>query len=214
MQSILRNDQANNVQASKRNFPRLNLPFFSGSYESWLGFHDIFKALVDDDKYLPAIEKLYHLKGCLKDETAEIIASLELSSENYIVAWELLKERYDNRKIIRQTHVKALLNLPYMSKDFPVRSFVDQIQKHVRAFKALKEPVEQWDTPLVETIKQKVNSFICDKWEDASCESANPTYKEIITFLQRRAQFEARDQVNFRESSNSHRIKKSPSFII
>ena len=154
-QSIVRNDQANNFQTSKRNLPRLNVPFFIGSCESWLGFHDILKSLVDDDKDLHAIEKFYHLKGCLKDEAAKIIASLELSSENYVVAWELLKERYDNRKIIRQTHVKALLNLPYMSKGFPVRSFVDQIQKHARGLKALEEPVDQWDTLLVEIIKQK-----------------------------------------------------------
>ena len=64
------------------------------------------------------------------------------------------------------------------------------MQKHVKALKALKEPVDQWDTLLVEIIKQKLNSSICKKWEDSSCESANPTFEELITFLQRRAQFE------------------------
>ncbi|XP_033222714.1 uncharacterized protein LOC117176569 [Belonocnema kinseyi] len=178
------------VRNTKKNLPRVNLPTFSGSYEAWLGFHDLFKSLVDNNDDLPNIETLYHLKGSLKDETGEIIASLELSSENYIVAWELLKERYDNRTIIRQTHVKALLNLPYLSKDFPVRFLVDQIQKHVRALEALKEPIDKWDTLLVEIIKQKLSSFIREKWEDSSCESESPTYKELIYFLQRRAQLE------------------------
>ena len=131
---------------------------------------------------------------------------MELSAENYIVAWELLKERYDNRKIIRQTHVKALLNLPNLSKVFPIRLFVDQVQKHVRALQALKEPVDKWDTLLVEMIKQKLSSFIREKWEDASCDSENPTYKELITFLQRRAQFEdtklGQPQVKFQNLSD------------
>ena len=177
-------------QTSKKSLPRVNLPSFSGSYESWLGFHDLFKSLVDDDKDIPEIEKLYHLKGCLKDEAAEVLASIELSSENYKVAWDLLKERYDNRKIIRQTHVKAILNLQFISKDFTIRSLLDQVQKHVRALEALKAPVDQWDLLLVEIIKQKLQSFYREKWEDFSSESDNPTFKEMVTFLQRRAQFE------------------------
>ncbi|XP_033221091.1 uncharacterized protein LOC117175494 [Belonocnema kinseyi] len=188
--NVIHENSTNIVQGSKKNLPRVNLPSFSGSYESWLGFHDLFKSLVDDNKDIPEIEKLYHLKGCLKNEAAEVLASIELSSDNYKVAWDLLKERYDNRKIIRQTHVKALLNLPFISKDFPVRSLVDQIQKHIRALDALKEPVNQWGTLLVEIIKQKLNSFIREKWEEASCDSDNPTFKEMLTFLQRCAQFE------------------------
>ena len=55
---------------------------------------------------------MYHLKGCLKGEAADIIESLEISSDNYIVAWDLLQKRYDNRKVIREDHASALLKLP------------------------------------------------------------------------------------------------------
>ena len=104
--STVREIRQNFGQTSKRSLPRVNLPSFSGYYESWLGFHDLFKSLVDDDKEIPDIEKLYHLKGCLRDEAAEVLASIELCSENYTIAWNLLKERYDNRKTIRQAYVK------------------------------------------------------------------------------------------------------------
>ncbi|XP_033229727.1 uncharacterized protein LOC117181275 [Belonocnema kinseyi] len=206
-QSIRRETLSNSVRNPKKSLPCVNLPTFSGSYEAWLGFHDLFKSLVDNDDEIPDIEKLYHLKGSLKGEAAEIIASIELSSENYKVALDLLKERYDNRKIIRQTHVKALLNLTHLSKGFPVRSLLDQIQKHVRALEALKEPVERWDTLLVKIIEQKLNTFIREKSEDSSCESENPTYKELITFLQRRAQFEETksDQIQGRSQNLSDR---------
>ncbi|CAK9799187.1 hypothetical protein ANTPLA_LOCUS1923 [Anthophora plagiata] len=217
-QGLFRESPTSIAQFPKRCLPRVNLPSFSGSYESWLGFHDLFKSLVDDDKEIPDIEKLYHLKGCLKDEAAEILASIELSSENYKVAWGLLKEQYDNRKIIRQTHAKALLNLKQISKDFPVRSLLDQVQKHVRALEALKEPVNHWDTLLIEIISQKLNNFLREKWEDSSCESQNPTLKELLAFLQRRAQFEEvkshQDTVGFqnlsdRRASHAHAKQRS-----
>ena len=203
-----RETHPNFVRNTKKSLPRLNLPTFSGSYEAWLGFHDLFKSLVHDDGEIPEIEKLYYLKGSLKDEAAQIISSIELSEENYKVAWDLLKERYDNRKIIRQTHVKALLNLPHMSKDFPVRSLLDQVQKHFRALQALKEPVEHWDTLLVEILKIKLSPFIREKWEDASCASENPTFKEFLTFLQRRAQFEDTKSVETAEKSQNSLDKK------
>ncbi|CAK9796219.1 hypothetical protein ANTPLA_LOCUS696 [Anthophora plagiata] len=190
LQGALRESPTSSVQTPKRCLPRINLPSFSGSYESWLGFHDLFKSLVDDDKDIPDIEKLYHLKGCLRDEAAEALASIELSSENYRVAWSLLKERYDNRKIIRQTHVKALLNLQCISKETSVRSLIDQVQKHVRALEALKESVDKWDTLLIEIIKQKLTGSLLEKWEDASCESTAPTFNELLAFLQRRVQLE------------------------
>ena len=80
------------------------------------------------------------------------------------------------------------------------------MQKHVRALEALKEPVNQWDTLLVEIIKQKLNPCIREKWEDSSCESTNPTFKELITFLQRRAQFE--DTKSYQKPGKSQNISE------
>ena len=76
----------NNHRVFKAKLPSINLPSFEGSYDSWLGFHDLFKSLVHEDTELSNIEKLYHLKGCLKGEATDIVESLEISSDNCIVA--------------------------------------------------------------------------------------------------------------------------------
>ena len=91
--------------------PALNLPKFSGKYETWLGFSDTFKALVDSNKNIQDVEKLVHLKSCSENEAAEVIASMPTSSENYQVAWQLLQVRYGNKKVILESHVQAILNL-------------------------------------------------------------------------------------------------------
>ena len=98
---------------------------------------------------LSDIEKLYHLKCCLVGKATDVIASPEISSENYVVAWELLRERYDNRKVIREGHAKSLLNLPVVSKEYSVRSLLDEVQKHAGALKSLNETVETWNTLLI-----------------------------------------------------------------
>ena len=123
-------------------------------------------------------------------KAAEVLASIELFLENYKVASDLLKERYNNRKIIRQTHVKALLNLQFISKDFTIHSLLDQVQKHVRALEVLKAPVDQLNLLLVKINKQKLHSFCREKWEGSSSESDNPIFKKMVTFLQRCTQFE------------------------
>ncbi|XP_051166617.1 uncharacterized protein LOC127284933 [Leptopilina boulardi] len=195
----------------KRKLPPVNLPTFDGSYESWIGFHDLFQSVVDADRDTTEIEKFYHLKGCLRDEAVNVIAALELSAENYKVAWNLLKDRYNNRKIIRRKHVNALLNLPFLSKEYSIRSFLDYIQKHIRALQALKEPIENWDTLLIGIVSQKLNPFLREKWEDFSNDSEQPTYQELISFLQRRAQLEDTQVYQKSEKSQSSVDKKSGS---
>ena len=65
--------------------PFLSLPKFTSTYETWLGFSDTFKALVDDRTDIKDVEKLVHLKSCVQEAAAEVIASIETSSDNYKV---------------------------------------------------------------------------------------------------------------------------------
>ena len=120
---------------SRFEFPRLQTPTFHGSYDTWLNFHDSFKSMCHDNAEIPTIHKFYYLKSCLKDEVAEIIASLKTTNENYTVAWKLLKNRYNNRRFIVKSHARSLFKIPRVSREFSVRNLVDNVQKHVRALK-------------------------------------------------------------------------------
>ncbi|XP_036151199.1 uncharacterized protein LOC118648846 [Monomorium pharaonis] len=48
---------------------------------------------------------------------AEVISSIELSNQNYDIAWDLLKERYNNVKVLVQAHIQAIFELPTMVKE-------------------------------------------------------------------------------------------------
>ena len=73
------------AQPPKGKLPSLSIQPFSRSYDTWLGFRDLFKSLVADNKTITNIEKFCYLKGCLTGEAAEVIDSIELSAESYSV---------------------------------------------------------------------------------------------------------------------------------
>ncbi|XP_043470228.1 uncharacterized protein LOC122503666 [Leptopilina heterotoma] len=122
---------------------KIETPVFHGTFDTWLAFYDSFKSMCHDNQDIPNISKFMYLRACLRDEASEVIASLETTADNYLIAWELLKNRYDNRKFIVENHIKTLFELPALSKEFTARTLLDNLQKHLRALKALNQPVKQ-----------------------------------------------------------------------
>lgn len=170
--------------------PKLDLPTFNGVYHQWLNFFDSFKSLIHDKKQLINIQKLHYLRSCLKDEAAKVISSLETSDANYEVAWNLLIERYDNNRIIVQNHIKTLMELPNFTKESAanIRSLVDNFQMHLRALKALNEPVDNWDSVLIYVLTSKLDRATHREWEKSLTGKLMPKFEALITFLRNKYQ--------------------------
>lgn len=64
-----------------------------------------------------------------------MISALEISDVNYEIAWSLLKERYDNKRIIVQDHVKVIMDLSPMTKKniAALRQLADSATRHIHA---------------------------------------------------------------------------------
>lgn len=90
--------------------PKINLPTFNGDQLAWEGFRDLFKSLVHDVVGLAPTQKLQYLKSSLTWEAAAVVASIEISSDGYALAWDELVARYDNRRVLLATHMRALLS--------------------------------------------------------------------------------------------------------
>ena len=188
------------LPGSRFELPKLQTPTFHGSYDTWLNFYESFKSMCHDNPSIPELHKFYYLKACLKDKAAEVIASLETTPENYTVAWELLKKRYDNRRYIVESHLKSLIETQHVSKEFSIQSFLDNVQKQVRALNALIKAEDRWDTLLVFIIKEKLNPYTKEKWEESLKHKNVPSFDEMITFLEHRALIDS-SQFNFKQGS-------------
>ncbi|XP_033222716.1 uncharacterized protein LOC117176571 [Belonocnema kinseyi] len=145
----------------------------------------------------------------VRDDAAEVIASLETTGSNYQVAWDLLKARYDNRKYIVESHVKSLFDIPSISKEFTVHTLLDNVQKRIRALRALEQPVEQWDTLLIFIIREKLNHYTREKWEETVGSTKLPSLNDMTSFLERRSLIENTQSFSKIHSSNSSKIQPS-----
>ncbi|XP_029170291.1 uncharacterized protein LOC114939979 [Nylanderia fulva] len=90
-------------------------------------------------------------------EAAIIIQSLELTDSNYQVAWDLLKQRYDNKRAIVHTHLRALFELPNIAKE-----------------------------NAVELLSSKFDPITAREWQVSLTGTELPAFKQLSEFLEHR----------------------------
>lgn len=164
--------------------PPINLPSFNGSYDQWPNFRDTFKTIIDENKNLSDIKKLYYLRSALKDVAAKIIASVE----NYKVAWNFLEEHFGNKRILVHYHLQALIAFPVIQKEShsSLNKLLDTTKKHVRALKKLGQPTDQWSTILTHLMTAKFDNITKREWENKISSKEVATYDQFIEFTTNR----------------------------
>lgn len=164
------------------------LPTFNGDIENWEAFYDVFRALVHNDEGLTSAQKLYYLRSCLSGPALDIVSSIPMVDGNYEVFTERLKQRYDNRSLVIQTHIRALLDAPHV--EIPTVEALQLLHSHVgchvAALKALSQPVESWDAWLVTIVLRCLDNNTVHEWQLRQEDSQLPKYTDIERFLARR----------------------------
>ncbi|XP_018376530.1 PREDICTED: uncharacterized protein LOC108769819 [Trachymyrmex cornetzi] len=170
--------------------PKISLPTFSGKYDEWFPFFDAFNSIIHSNTSIGNIQKLQYLRTSLSGEAADVISSLEISDLNYEVAWKLLKDRYDNKRVIVHTHIKAIMELPSLTKEnsIELRQVADGASKHIRALQALKRPTSQWDDLLVYILSSKLDAITLREWQSSLSDTDLPNLKQLLDFMNHRCQ--------------------------
>lgn len=91
--------------------PIIELPKFSGQFEKWLEFRDLYVSLVHKSLHLDPIEKFQYLKASLEGPASHCIQAITICSENYQLAWDILCQRFENKRLIVHNHIKSLFNI-------------------------------------------------------------------------------------------------------
>jgi len=72
--------------------PPLELPKFAGGYANWSDFYSMFTTITDSHPDLTNVEKLQHLRSCLRDAALETIRSLEICCKiDWIRSLEIIR---------------------------------------------------------------------------------------------------------------------------
>ncbi|XP_055605123.1 uncharacterized protein LOC129753335 [Uranotaenia lowii] len=177
------------AHVSSVRLPEIKIPEFSGNFDEWMNFHDLFTTLIHVNLQLSSIQKFQYLKAVLKGEALRLIESLEVSATNYTIAWDLLNKRYDNRNLQIKQHFSALLSTPSVRKESSsaLANLVDEFGKHVSVLNKLEDPKDHWNSFLVETLSSKLDPVSQKEWENQLCDDIRPTYESLVTFIQKRS---------------------------
>lgn len=165
--------------------PPINLPTFDGNFENWLFFRDSFQSIIHDDSSIVDINKFHYLRLSLKGQAADLLKSLELSANNYQVAWNLLIERYENKPLLKKNHIKALFDFKPVTKECPLelRNILDGMRRHLRALEVLGEPVKSWDSLIIHLFTSKLDPVTRREWEGEYAKHDNATFDIFSKFL-------------------------------
>lgn len=201
-------------QASIVKLAALNVPKFSGDYKQWSTFNDMFIALIHSNEALTEIQKFFYLKSALSGDAEKVIQSYETSAKNYLVAWNCLNERFNNKKIIVQSHTKAIFDLEPVTKETAskLRQFIDSLSGHMTALKSIGYDPKNWGPMLLHVISTKLDCATLKEWETQAPKKEVPEVDELLTFLQNRFQIleavEGAQNINLVITQNQQRTNK------
>lgn len=172
--------------------PQLDLQKFSGDPLTWTSFINLFDTTIHRNAALSSVMKFQYLLSVLSNEPLNLVKSLNLTAANYLVAYNLLRERYHNSRRLQSLHLNQLLDLPNITATSlkGLRSFVNLFTEHSQALNALECNVTD-DNPLLSALllrkmdndlRKKLEGFRTYSAEEASSHSL-PDVTDIIKFL-------------------------------
>lgn len=173
--------------------PKIQIPTYSGQYEEWLSFHDLFTTLVHNNKSLDNVQKLHYLKTSLTGEAASILKHIQVTECNYSQAWDLLKSRYGNKRITINAIMKRFFAQKKMTINTSnqIKHLMDTTFECLHHLKNLKVQTEGWDPLIIFVVVQKLDSETHKDWEEHvsnSCQDPEglPSLEMLRKFLESR----------------------------
>ncbi|XP_054709241.1 uncharacterized protein LOC129218946 [Uloborus diversus] len=179
-----------NAETNLSNFrlPKLNITPFSGNFNDWINFKDLYLVTVHNQDSLSNVQKFQYLKGLLTDEPASLIKHIPLSNASYLEAWENLLDRYDKKKKIVQSLIGTFLEQKGISRanDTNLKNFMDTSDEIIRGLKALGEEALSRDPWLIYLMLQKLDTESRRLWSSETANVDFPSLKSFFDFLKTR----------------------------
>ncbi|XP_058837794.1 uncharacterized protein LOC131693727 [Topomyia yanbarensis] len=168
--------------------PDVRLPVFSGDFETWLNFHDLFLSLVHSSAHLSTIQKFYYLRSSLAGEALKLIQTIPICNEQYPVAWKMLEDHFSNPRRLKRTYVQSLFDFPCMKRETAseLHSLIEKFEANVKICKQLGERTEHWDVLLIHLLSTRLDTVTRRDWEEYAEMNQTTKFSQLIEFLQRR----------------------------
>ncbi|KMQ83044.1 hypothetical protein RF55_21106, partial [Lasius niger] len=174
--------------SSSRNvLPRIQLPQFSGKFEDWPAFRDLFRSIVVDEAALSKVEKMHYLKTSVKGDADQLIRNLPATQENFERAWDTLTEHFENKRLLVRSYLSAFTSLPKMKSDSAadLRRIFHGVVSTVGALEGIGRPITDGSDLFVHLVIELLDAKTRREWENSLGKSSlPPSYEALRGFLQ------------------------------
>ncbi|KAJ0169155.1 hypothetical protein K1T71_014936 [Dendrolimus kikuchii] len=169
--------------------PRIQLPTFSGNYEEWPAFNDLYVSLIHDNPSLTNVQKLYYLKSSIVGEAAALLKHIQITDPSYQQAWDTLKQRYGNKRLIVNSLLKRFFSQKKCSAQTAtqLKGLFDTTNEVMNSLQNLKVPTDSWDPIIIFLVVQKLDPDSHKEWEHFSYsqkEEELPSWNDLKKFLE------------------------------
>ena len=141
------------------------------------------------DSSLSEVDKLHYLKTCLKGEAAGHLKNYSTTEDNFTLAWESLKGRYQNKRKLVRAQLTTLTGLAPVKKESSseLKRLLYDTVAVVGALDNLGRPVTNATDWLVHITVERMDSQSRREWETSLGTSDEvPTFDELKEFLDKR----------------------------
>lgn len=178
--------------------PRIQLPTFTGNYEEWQAFYDMFLSVIHNNSNLSAVQRLHYLKSSLSGEAANLISNLPTTELNYDEAWKQLLSRYNNKRYNSNAIFRKLFAQKQTTESASaVKNLLDTTSSCIKTLNNIGIDTSSWDAILVYLTVSKLDQESHKLWElkinENTCDDF-PSWSQLAEFLQSR--FRALEMLN------------------
>nr|XP_029724613.1 uncharacterized protein LOC109406186 [Aedes albopictus] len=172
--------------------PHLQAPFptFNGDPENWYSFKNLFQSIMSRYTHETPAMKILHLRNALTGDAKDKIDQDIVNNNDYDAAWRILEDAYEDKRLILDTHIDAILDCPKITKETRGKSITKLVEicaKHSEALTGHGYPVEGLaELVFVNVIYKKLDRETQEQWELKLGSGELPDYVEFMEFLRER----------------------------
>lgn len=178
-----------NVMQPELRLPHIDVPKFDGNYSNWQSFNELFSSLVHDNRNLDTSQKFHYLVNSLTGSAAKLIKHLPVVVANYNLAWNILIDRYQNKRAITNNYLENLIEQPKVNPGSAqgIRDMIDTTNECLFGIKTLEFNTDSWYPWVVYMLTRKLDNDSRIAWEQ--CVGGNkevPSLEKFMKFLDTR----------------------------
>lgn len=184
--------------------PRIELPKFSGKFEDWPAFRDLFTSMVRHEAALPDVKKFHYLKTSVQGEAESLLKNLPTTGDNFNRAWKILQDHFENKRLLVRAYLNSFTALPKMRPNHAgdLRQIFHGIMTTAGALESVGRPITSSEDLFVHLAVNLLDPAARREWDKTLTKTSTPpSFEDLRSFLQEQLTSEEALKPDERETS-------------